>query len=149
MADTFTKQVLENGNRNYRALYTVIFSGVTPIVHYSAADPSVNGDMGVVIAGRTLYPLTHLKIWDLKYDMSASQALNIEWQATTDQTAWMANGQGSGGHSWKKQGGLFFPQSNGAPITGGTGGLLFTSVGAPAVGDFISIEMWLKKDFAQ
>jgi hypothetical protein len=148
VVDAWTKQVLDNGPRNYRAVYTLVFGATDPVTSYVAADPTSAGDMGVNIQGQVLYPDTHLKLWELKYDMSASQGLQILWDATTDQTAWAANGQGSGGHSWKKQGGLS-PYNLGTVITGATGKILFTTLGTPEVGDLISIEMWLKKDIHQ
>lgn len=149
MVDVWTKQVMENGSRNYRAIYTLVFTATSPITGYVAADPTSSGDMGVIFAGNTLYPGVHLKIWELNYDLSASQGVQILWNATTNQTAWALNGQGAGAHDWKKEGGLAVPQSGGAPITGATGKLIFNTLGTPAVGDLISIDMWLKKDIAQ
>lgn len=149
MADAWVKQVLENGSRNYIATYTINFGSTSPITSYVAADPTSAGDMGVTIGGNTLYPGTHLKIWKIMYDMSASQSLQIEWDATTAQVAISVNGQGSGKRDYKKQGGLFVPQSGGAPITGATGKIVFNTIGTPTAGDFISINMWLKKDIGQ
>lgn len=150
-AAVWTKQVLDNGPRNYRAVYSIVFgSGDSePTAGYVAADPTASGDMGVSIGGNTLYPGAHLKIWELKYDMSDSQTVQIIWDASSPQTAWAANGKGAGEHSWKKQGGLYVPQSAGAPIAGATGKILFTALGTPAANDSISIEMWLKKDIHQ
>jgi hypothetical protein len=149
MVDAWTKQVLDNGPRNYRAVYTLVFTAMSPLANYLAADPTSSGDMGVNIAGNTLYPGTHLKIWELEYDMSSSQAVQIIWDATTPQNAFVINGAGAGKHHWKKRGGLYVPQSAGAPITGATGKILFTTLGVPTVGDMISIEMRLKKDIHQ
>lgn len=149
MADAWTKQVIENGPQNYRAIYTLVFTAMTPLTGYVAADPTSTGDMGVTIAGNTLYPGTHLKIWGLDYDMSSSQALQIIWDATTPQNAFVINGQGSGQHHWHKQGGLAVPQNAGAPITGATGKIIFTTLGVPAVGDMLSVNMWLRKDIHQ
>lgn len=148
MVDAWTKQVLENGARNYRAVYSLVFTATTPLTGYVAADPTASGDMGWPYAGQTLYPGTNLTIWDLQYDLSSSQGVQIQWDATAPQTAWALNGQGSGGHSWMKKGGLK-PYSGGVLITGATGKLIFNTLGTPAVGDLISIEMWLKKDIAQ
>lgn len=149
-AATWTKQVLENGARNYRAIYSIVYGSgdALPTAAYVAADPTSTGDMGWPYAGQTLYPGTNLTIWDLQYDLSASQGVQILWDATTAQTAWALNGQGSGGHSWMKKGGRK-PYSAGVLLTGATGKILFTAFGTPAAGDLISIEMWLKKDIAQ
>ncbi len=149
MVDSWTKQVLENGPRNYIATYTMNFGLTTPVTGYEAADPTSTGDMGVTIGGNVLYPGTHLKIWQIKYDMSASQSLKIIWDASTDQVALTVNGQGGGERDYKEQGGLFVPQSAGAPITGATGKILFDTLGTVTAGDFISINMWLKKDIRQ
>ncbi len=150
MADAWTKQVLENGSRNYIAIYNLNFTATSPLTAYVAADATSSGDMGVNVGGQVFYPGVHTKIWAAQYDMSASQSLQILWDATTDQTAITVNGQGSGSKDFKKYpGGLYVPQSAGAPITGATGNVLFTTVGTPAVGDFISITLWLKKDIRQ
>jgi|SRR5882757_1172187 len=145
MVDAWTKQVLENGARNYIAIYNLNFTATTPLTTYAAADPTSSGDMGVIIGGNTLYPGSHLKIWKMQYDMSASQSLQVLWDATTDDQAITVNGNGSGIKDFKKDpGGLFNPKS-----TGVTGKVLFTTLGTPSVGDFISITVWYKKDIAQ
>jgi hypothetical protein len=145
MVDAWVKQVLENGSRNYIAIYNLNFTATTPLTGYVAADPTSSGDMGVSIGGNTLYPGTHLKIWKMEYDMSASQALKVTWDATTDDIAITVNGNGSGIKDFKKDpGGLYNPKSSGV-----TGKVLFDTVGTPAVGDFVSIKVWYKKDIAQ
>ncbi len=149
MVDAWTKQVLENGPRNYIATYTINFGSTSAVTGYVAADPTSSGDMGVNIGGNVLYPGVHLKIWKLTYDMSASQSLSILWDATSSQIAVSVNGQGSGCRDYMKQGGLYVPQSAGAPITGATGKIKFDTVGTVTAGDFISINMWLKKDIKQ
>lgn len=149
MVDVWVKQVLQNGPRDYIATYTINFAATSAVTGYTAADATASGDMGVNIGGNVLYPGVHLKIWKLMYDMSASQSLNILWDATTDQIALTVNGQGNGLRDYKHQGGLYVPQSAGAPITGATGSILFTTVGTVTAGDFISINMWLKKDIHQ
>lgn len=149
MADAWVKQVLENGPRNYIATYSLNFTATTPLTAYVAADATSSGDMGVNIGGQVFYPGVHLKIWELMYDMSSSQSLQILWAATTPQTALTVNGQGGGKRCYKEQGGLYVPQSAGAPITGATGNILFTTLGTPTIGDFISVNLWLKKDIKQ
>lgn len=142
MADAFVKQVIQNGPRNYIATYTCVFTLTSPISTYVAADPTSAGDMGWLIGGNTLYPDTNLKIWRLDYDMSASQGLEILWDATADQVALAINGQGSGCRDYKHQGGIYVPSG----LAGATGKILFTTLGTPSAGDIISINMWLKKD---
>lgn len=154
-APAWSKQVLQNGPRTYLAKYTLLWaSGDTGFpTTLTAADPTASGDMGVNIAGNVLYPGTHLKIWRLSYDVGVNLALQIVWDATTPQNAWILNGQGSGKQDFMKQGGLYVPQSGGAPVTGATGKLFFNVIGQGAAtgvaGDFVSLDMWLKKDIAQ
>lgn len=149
MADAWVKQVLQNGARDYIATYTVNFGSTSAITAYTAADPTSSGDMGWNIGGNVLYPGVNLKIWELQYDMAASQALKISWDATSAQVALTVNGQGNGHRKYKHSGGLYVPQSAGAPITGATGKIIFDTVGTVTAGDFISIWMWLKKDIQQ
>lgn len=148
---TWSKQVLENGPRSYLAKYTLLWASgsLDPVTAYLAADPTSGGDMGIAIQGNTLYPNTHLKIWQMKYDMAESIGLEIYWDASSPTPAYILNGSGSGGQDFKKQGGLFVPQSGGAPIAGATGKLYFTTLGVPAADKFISLNLWLKKDIAQ
>lgn len=148
-AITPVKQVLENGSRSYVATYTAQFASADTFAEYTAADPTSAGDMGVTIAGNTLYPGTSLKIWRLAYNITAGVSVNLVWDATSPQTAWSLTGFGD--QSFVKQGGLYVPQSAGAPITGATGKILFDMVPstvAVSTGTF-TIEMWLKKDIQQ
>lgn len=145
MADTPVKQVLENGPRNYRATYNVAVAA--GLAAYVAADPTASGDMGVSIAGNTLYPGTHLKIWELRYNITEGLSVSLTWDASSPQLGWILTGFGT--VSFKKEGGLFVPQSAGAPIAGATGKIIFDTIGTPAAGQSISIDMWLKKDIKQ
>lgn len=148
---TWNKQVLQNGPRTYLAKYTLLWASgaIDPVTAYLAADPTSTGDMGVTIGGNTLYPGTHLKIWEMRYDLAESIGLEIYWDATSPTDAYILNGQGAGKQDFKHQGGLGIPMSGGAPITGGTGKLYFTTLGVPAADKFISLDLWLKKDIAQ
>lgn len=147
MAVVITKQVLENGPRNYRATYDITSDG-TGITAYVAADPTSAGDMGVSIAGNTLFPGVHLKIWRVRYNLAAGLVVALTWDATTDQDAWSCNGFGM--QDFKDEGGLYVPQSAGAPIAGATGVILFNSAAlTPPVVTVGSIELWLKKDIKQ
>lgn len=144
MADAVTTQVLENGNRNYVAKFTN-FSDGTGEAAVVKLDPTATGDMGVSIAGNTLYPGTHLKIWKVEYNVNLMTLL-VQWAATTPADLWYLNGFGK--HDFMRQGGLFVPQSAGAPITGATGKVTFTTKGA-APGSSYTVTIWAKKDFSQ
>lgn len=148
-APTIVKQVLENGARNYVALFTAVWSTTDPILATNILDPTSGGDMGVIFNGQTLYPGTHLKIWQMKYDASPGLGIELLWEAGSPQTAYILNGDGSGGQDFKKQGGLFVPQSMGAPITGATGKIDLLTHTAPVAGNFFSLNIWCKKDIHQ
>lgn len=143
---TITKRVLENGNRNYRATYSFAGDGTSTISAYVAADGSSGGDMGVIIQGATYYPLLHLKLWRVRYNLSAGLSIEVQWDATSAENAWIAYGFGE--QCWMKDGGLFIPNS--PALVGATGKILFTAIpSAPASNSTGSLELWLKKDFAQ
>ncbi len=143
-----TKQVLNNGNQSYRATYNFQGDGTSTITGYVAADPTSSGDMGVIIAGATYYPGTHLKIWKIHYNLAVGFAVRIIWDATTAQDAWTVYGFGK--QDFMREGGLYVPQSGGAPITGATGKILFSAdPAAPPANTSGSIELWLKKDIVQ
>lgn len=146
---TVTKQVLENGFRNYVAQFTCPVTSGDTLSNYLALDPTSGGDMGVTIGGNTLYPGTHLKLMEYRYDMSDGLGIQLIWDATSPQNADIINGLGGGHKSYVRSGGLFVPQSAGAPITGATGKVLFTLIGTPAAGQFFSIWLWARKDVAQ
>lgn len=145
------KQVLENGNRNYVALFTAAWDSghVDPFVAVALLDPTSTGDMGVLLGGRNLFPGTHLKIWRMQYDCTPGLGNQLLWDATSAQTAYIFNGDGSGKQDFMRQGGLFVPQSAGAPITGATGKILMSTLGTPAAGNFLSLNIWCKKDVSQ
>lgn len=148
MADVPVKQVYENGPRNYRALYTLVSDG-SGFTNYLAADPTSADDMGVNIQGNTLYPLTHLKIWKMRYDISDGFGLRLIWDASVAQDAYIINGAGAGKQDFMKLGGLS-PYSAGTLITGATGKILFSTTGGPPPpGGFFSLDLWLKKDIHQ
>lgn len=143
MATTVTKQVIENGSRNYIATFQ-INSDASAYAAAVCLDPTSGGDMGVAIAGNTLYPGTHLKIWELRYNLPPGITANLIWEATSAQNAWTMYGFGK--QCFFRHGGLFVPQSAGAPITGATGKL---DLSIPAgVAGYGSIEIWAKKDIA-
>jgi hypothetical protein len=147
LATTVTKQVLENGPRNYIASYQILSDG-SFLDNYLAADPTSAGDMGVNIAGNVLYPGVHIKIWQLKYTIQGN--VRVTWDATTPQDAWGINGFGK--QDFKKQGGLYVPQDDGpprTPIAGATGKIFFNVTEAASPLNGATIQMWLKKDIVQ
>lgn len=148
-APTPTRQVIQNGNQNYVLNLSCLWDAMhtDPLAAYVLADPTATGDMGVLFSGNTLYPGTHLKIYRIAYDVSDGTAVQLYWDATTPTTAYIFNGTGSGKQMFRPQGGIFVPQSGGAPITGATGKLLLNTTKAVAgAGDFFSLEIWLRKD---
>jgi len=146
LADAFTKQVIENGPRNYRALYTLLSDG-SGVTGYVAADPTATGDMGVNIAGNILYPGVNLKIWDMRYSLEDTQ-LQMVWDATTPQNAFLLTGEGGTKQNFKERGGIPVPRIAGIPITGATGKIIFNLLN-PTVGAILTLDLWLKKDVAQ
>lgn len=147
-AITVTKQVLENGSRNYIASFTASWAASDTLTEYTAADPTSAGDMGVSIGGNVLYPGTHLKIWRLAYNIADSTVgLVLNWDASAKQAAWILSGYGK--QNFMAQGGLYVPQSGGSPITGATGKILFDLLPASLPAGSFTVEMWLKKDIQQ
>jgi hypothetical protein len=150
VATTVTKQVIENGNRNYIATYMISSDG-SAYAATAQLDPTSGGDMGVIYGGNTLYPGTHLKIWRLAYNLPVGMNARLIWEATSAQDAWDMYGFGK--QEWKFHGGLYVPQSSGAPIAGATGKIdLAVAAYTLPTGTttaFGSIEVWAKKDIAR
>jgi hypothetical protein len=144
MSDAVQTQVIQNGNQIYIAKFTN-FSDGTGESAVTKLDPTSSGDMGVNIAGNVLYPGTHLKIMRMNYTVSG-MTLRVYWDATTARVLWFL--QGFGKMDFHKHGGLYVPQSGGAPVTGATGKVLFTTEGAGA-GSSYTVEMWCQKDIVQ
>lgn len=144
MSDAVQTQVLENGSQWYRAKFTN-FSDGTGETAVVKVDPTSSGALGVIIQGNTLYPGTHLKLMEVEYTVSGMTLL-VQWDATTKQDIWYL--QGFGKFNYRKRGGLFVPQSAGAPVIGATGKVLFTTKGA-ASGSSYTVEMTFKKDIVQ
>lgn len=147
MATTFTKQVIENGPRNYIAVFTINSDG-SAATSTAALDPTSSGDMGVIIGGNTLYPGTNLTIWRLAYNLPVGMNARLIWEATSAQDAWDMYGFGK--QEWKFHGGLPIPTSGGVPIAGATGKVDLTSVAytlpTGTTAAFGSVEVWAKKD---
>lgn len=144
MADAVTTQVLENGNQWFRAKFTS-FSDGTGETAVVKVDPTSSGTLGVIIQGQTFYPGVHLKLMEMTYNVSGMTLL-VQWDANTKQDLWYL--QGFGSDNFRKRGGLYVPQSGGAPVTGATGKILFTTEGA-AAGSSYTVDMTFKKDIVQ
>jgi hypothetical protein len=144
LADAVATQILENGSQWFVAKFTSLSDG-TGESAVTKLDPTSGGPMGVIIQGNTLYPGTHLKIMEMKYNVTG-MTLQIDWDASTDVNAWFL--QGYGRHNFRQQGGLFVPQSAGAPVAGATGKVLFTTLGAGG-GSSYTVDIWCKKDIVQ
>lgn len=145
---TVTKQVLQNGPRDYVALLTCKLVTGDTLTGFLAFDPTSAGDMGWSIAGNTLYPGNGLTIVRLAYDISDGIGVEFAWDATAEQTAYMMNGTGSGKQNYRPQGGLK-PYSDGVLIAGATGKILLNLLGTAADGDFFSIDVFLRKNIQQ
>jgi len=148
VVDTVSTNVLENGSQYFVAKFTNLSdgtgeTGVTKLDPTSGASGANN--MGVVIQGQTLYPGTHLKIMKMIYTVSG-MTLQMQWDASAAVNLWLL--QGYGCLDFMKQGGLFVPQSAGAPVAGATGKVLFTTLGA-AGGSSYTVDIWCKKDIVQ
>lgn len=149
-APTPVRQVIQNGNQNYVVNLNVQWtSGATDdLANYTIADGSAAGDMGVSFGGNVLYPLTHLKIFRISYDVSPGINGVLSWDANSDQVAYVFNGDGSGKQMFRPQGGIFIPPT----LAGATGKLFLStthSVAALTDGYMLSLEIWLKKDIRQ
>jgi hypothetical protein len=146
MASTITRQVIENGARNYIAVFNINSDGNT-VTASAALDPTSSGDMGVIIGGNTLYPGTHLKIWRLAYNLPPGMNARLIWEATTSQDAWDMYGFGK--QEFKFHGGLI-PASGGTILAGATGKVDLTvaayTLATGTSNAFGTIEVWAKKD---
>jgi len=150
MVDTVASQTLENGSQWYRAKFTNFSDGVgeTAVVKVdptSGYAGTTGVSLGVNFAGNVLFPGVHLKLMRMTYTVSG-MTLQIDWDATSDVTMWFL--QGYGKLDFQKLGGLYVPQSGGAPVTGATGKILFTTQGAGA-GSSYTVDMTFKKDIVQ
>lgn len=146
MATTFVKQVIENGVRNYIAVFNITSDGSTA-TSTAALDPTSAGDMGVNIGGNTIYPGTHLKLWRLAYNLPVGMNARLIWEATSNQDAWDMYGFGK--QDFKFHGGLI-PASAGTIITGATGkvdlSIAAYTLPTGTTTSYGSIEVWAKKD---
>lgn len=121
MADVVTSQILENGPRHLTMKFTSVSDGVgeTNVVK---VDATATGPGGVVVQGQTQYPLTHLKVQEIDYDVK-SMGLRIQWTGTPNVDMEVLGGFGV--KSYRRSGPLQNPKA-----TGATGSISFTTVNA-------------------
>ena len=85
MADAVTAQLIANGPRNWGYVFTNLSDG-TGESDVVKVDGSAAGPLGVFLQGQHFYPLSHIKITEIEYDVKG-MALEIIWDATTSQNA--------------------------------------------------------------
>lgn len=122
MADVVTSTLLENGNRNWAYRFTN-FSDGTGETAVAKVDGSASGPLGVTIAGQTFYPGVHIKITEIRFQVT-DMSLRIQWDATAAADAVILS-PGADTLKFKKVGGIFIPVG----LTGATGKILFTTIG--------------------
>lgn len=128
MADTVTTKVLNNGLRNYVAVFTNVSDGTGESAVVKVDKSGLTGPVeGVEPTG--------LVIEEVAWSISGGE-VKISYDHTTDQTALVLSGTGV--MSYREVGGLYLTSS------GGTGDVLFTTNGF-ASGDTYNITLWLRK----
>lgn len=128
MADAVTSQLIANGPRNWGYVFTNLSDG-TGESNVVKVDGSAAGPLGVAIKGQTFYPLSHIKITEIEYDIKG-MALEIIWDATTSANATVLGGFGR--LHYRQFGGLAAVNSSGVLLVGATGKIKFTTVGQGA-----------------
>jgi hypothetical protein len=124
MPDAVTSQLIENGRRNWAYSFTNESDG-TGETNVVKVDGSAAGPLGIFLYGQNFYPLSHIKITEIRYDIKG-MALEIIWDATTSQNALVLGGFGK--INFRDIGGLA-AASAGTIITGATGKIKFTTIG--------------------
>jgi hypothetical protein len=132
MADAVTSQLIANGPRNWGYVFTNESDG-TGETNIVKVDGSASGPLGVPLQGQTFYPLSHIKIVEIEYDIKA-MGLEIIWDATTSKNAIVLGGFGK--IHFREFGGLAAVDANGALLAGATGKIKFTTVGAAAASSY-------------
>lgn len=122
MVDVVTSTLLENGPRNWAYRFTS-FSDGTGETGVVKVDGSSSGPLGVTIAGQPLYPGVHIKITEIRFQLT-DMSLRIQWDASVATDAWFLT-PGADTNNFKRVGGIFIPVG----LAGATGKILFTTVG--------------------
>lgn len=126
MADTVASQLIANGPRNWGYVFTSLSDG-TGETNVVKVDGSAAGPLGVALYGQTFYPLQHIKITEIEYDVKG-MALEIIWDATASKIATVLGGFGR--LNYREFGGLAAVDATGTLLVGATGKIKFTTQGA-------------------
>jgi hypothetical protein len=127
MADAVTSQLLENGRRNWAYLFTSVSDG-TGESGVVKVDGSAAGPLGIFLYGQNFYPLSNIKITEVRFNVKGMD-LQIIWDATTPQNALVLGSDTAHTISFEDIGGIA-AASGGTVITGATGKIKFTTMGA-------------------
>jgi len=141
MADLVTSTVLENGNDRWAYSFTNLSDG-TGESAVTKVDGSSSGPLGVVIGGATLYPGIHIKITEIRFQVT-DMSLEILWDANADQMA-VTLSPGADTLDFTRVGGIFIPIG----LAGATGKILFTTI-QPQINSSYSVIMYGKKGIHQ
>ena len=105
-------------------------------------DGSSSGPLGVTIGGNTLYPGVHIKITEIRFQVT-DMSLRIQWDANSDADA-VTLSPGADTLDVTRVGGIFIPVG----LAGATGKILFTTVGQQ-VNSSYAVIMYGKKGIHQ
>lgn len=128
MADTVTSQLIANGPRNWGYVFTSVSDG-TGEIGVVKVDGSAAGPLGVFLYGQTFYPLKHIKITEIEWDVKG-MGLEIIWDATSPVAATYLGSDTAGKMNYRTFGGLAAVDSSGVSLVGATGKIKFTTLGA-------------------
>lgn len=121
MVDVVTSQILENGPRHITMKFTNVSDG-TGESGVVKVDATAAGVLGVVVQGQTQFPVTHLKVQEIDYDIK-SMGLRIQWVGTPNVDMEVLGGFGV--KNYRRSGPIQNPKA-----TGATGSIAFTTVNA-------------------
>lgn len=122
MVDTVSSTLLENGN-NWFSYNLTNFSDGTGETSVVKVDGSASGPLGVVYRGQTLYPGIHIKVREIRFQVT-DMAVRLQWDATIPQDI-VTLSPGADTLVYDRIGGLFIPVG----LAGATGKILLTTVG--------------------
>jgi hypothetical protein len=141
MADTVASLLLENGNRNWGYQLTS-FSDGTGETAVVKVDGSASGPLGVTIAGQTFYPGVHLKIKEIRFQVT-DMSVRLQWDAGTPRDI-VTLSPGADTLKFEKFGGIFIPVG----LAGATGKILLTTIGQQVNSSYM-IAFWGTKGIHQ
>lgn len=141
MADVVNSLLVENGPRNWGYQLTS-FSDGTGETGVVKVDGSATGPLGVLIAGQTFYPGIHLKIREIRFQVT-DMSVRLQWDATTPRDI-VTLSPGADTLKFEKFAGLFIPPG----LTGATGKILLTTEGQQVNSSYM-IAFWGTKGIQQ